>query len=449
MRHNHHEDHQRLATICDRSYSTTGSRNSSKSEMKQALLIKTKKRPVSGFLVLLCLLCLVTVTLHFLEPWRGLEERWTKRRERHAKMEKRCFLQTDHALQKSLVRIVVLQKGGAFQLETFLKHYSQVFPWEDIVIIDNMSEDPTTLDLLSAYSQKGVHVWKCNAKVQYMQGAMVTHVMQWVAPHSDFVLPVDVDELLGVRVTTTTGSGTQEPIASANPPLPTSVVWNPQAFSSALMLLDTSAGKQIKMSVVNPIPTACQYDPDDDENNSALPTTTISSSTSPLSNDLQRDFCHLKYAKFTPMECRSKSFVMGKDFLNADEGNHHISTHQHPLGIHQTPCRADNPLAECQFAHGLVLVHARDLNLVDWIFQGLRGAVADGHNHKAPNGCQPPLRGAHVCHKWDTFNQVAFHPDILQQQFLADRCPTEQLERPRDANATLRIDALIQASCRS
>lgn len=221
--------------------------------MKQesSLPVETKKRLPLGrlarfrrvcFLTITCLLFLQFLRVYDVERIALWKERFITKMERLKSIEKQCSLQTDHVLKKSSARVVVLEKGGSFQLEIFMKHYSQVFQWEDIVVIDNMSKDPHTLNLLKAYSQKGVHVWKCDTNYQFVQSAMVTHVMRWAAPHSDFLFPVDVDELLGVRVTTNAHNVSQ-PIATANPALPTSVGWNQEVFRSALGLLKTAEGK--------------------------------------------------------------------------------------------------------------------------------------------------------------------------------------------------------------
>mgnify|MGYP003889073327 CR=1 FL=1 len=230
-------------------------------------------------------------------------------------------------LKQSLARIIILQRGGGYKLEVLLQHYLHVLAFDDIVVIDNMSDDSQTLDLLNLYSKQGIHLWKCDADYKHTQGMMVTHVTRWAAPFSDFVFPVDVDELLGVRVTFNESPSTNKtnyhPIHNKQPTEPTVLVWNKQVFDDALSYIDTKEGKMLKMGVANPIPPACDYDPED-KNYTKVSITPQQFSSDSVSVAFQQDVCRTKYANVGEPYCFSKSFAVGKDFYETEDGNHKI-----------------------------------------------------------------------------------------------------------------------------
>jgi len=378
-----------------------------------------------------------------------------------ASVERACYIQSrnhlnfynssEPALTQSLARIVILQRGGGYKLEVLLQHYLQVLAFDDIVVIDNMSEDSRTIDILNSYSKQGLHLWKCDADYRYTQGLLVTHVMRWAAPFSDFVFPVDVDELLGVRVVNNDPASTTKnkyrPISVKQPPEPSFLVWNRKAFADALGLINTTAGKMLKMDYAMPLPPSCKYDPDDDPYTKAsvTPQRLSSNDDNTISAAYHQDFCALKYANLADMGCWSKSFAMGKDFYETNDGNHVIGTHQHM--IHQNefaPC-LENKEAACQHSHSLVLVHVTGINFMDWFIRSLQGAARDGHSARGyPAGCKDGMRGGHNCIQWENFNRVGFNPMQLEEDFMS-QCPQDR--KSRNPNKTISIQSWIQATC--
>ena len=87
-------------------------------------------------------------------------------------------------------------------LARWLTHYSGLFGFENLSIMDNGSSDPWTLSLLKDAEARGTHIyWHLNTHHDFLRkgGHIGNIVHHWDAEYNyDFALPVDCDELLGV-----------------------------------------------------------------------------------------------------------------------------------------------------------------------------------------------------------------------------------------------------------
>lgn len=100
------------------------------------------------------------------------------------------------------VRVVMMQRDEGDMLLRWLSHYSGLFGFENLSIMDNGSTDPFTLEILRIAEQRGVRIyWDLGTKHDFVnKGGHVANIIRhWDASFDyDFALPVDCDEFLGV-----------------------------------------------------------------------------------------------------------------------------------------------------------------------------------------------------------------------------------------------------------
>ena len=100
------------------------------------------------------------------------------------------------------VRVLMMQHDEGDALTRWLAHYSGLFGFENLSIVDNASKDPYTLNLLRKAEQCGVTIyWGFDtvADSTGKGGHFVNIIRSWdVDGKYDFALPLDCDEILAV-----------------------------------------------------------------------------------------------------------------------------------------------------------------------------------------------------------------------------------------------------------
>jgi hypothetical protein len=89
-----------------------------------------------------------------------------------------------------------------------------------LVVIDHLGVDHTTVQILSEYGALGVHVWHCKGAAKFKSN-MWSDVTRVYKDTSDFVFPIDSDELLSVMDETT-------------PPPTHTFSWNQKTFDDEI-----------------------------------------------------------------------------------------------------------------------------------------------------------------------------------------------------------------------
>jgi hypothetical protein len=94
-----------------------------------------------------------------------------------------------------IVGIVALQRDEGVLLTYWLEYHSKIVKLENILVLDNHSEAPETLNILESWATKGL-------KVMYYQGPYVkkgeltSQAFREILPQIDIIVPLDVDEFL-------------------------------------------------------------------------------------------------------------------------------------------------------------------------------------------------------------------------------------------------------------
>ena len=323
-----------------------------------------------------------------------------------------CELKTKPIHRWSMARIIVFQKNGNKHLQTLLLHYLHVLPPDAIAVIDHDSTDSMTMSLLSMYGDLGVHVWHCSGPFdwKWLMWSMVTHAY---ANFSEFVFPVDVDELIAV---------TGDPFGDADVPFS----WNANSFYRALTFMNET-GRTAKMETLIPLPHDCHFLPRD-SNNSVR--SNVSFFPSPV--------CSFQHAIRRPLEarwgCMDKSFSRGRDFVQTDTGNHFLVTHwtTKQFAQYRKIRRREqyNVVGMCH-AMGvdawfdtspLGLVHVQTMELADWLVHAFRGAAV--RNLTRGVNCSETRGGSsHYCLLWHQIQTTGMHTDRLVDLYRGTNCP--------------------------
>lgn len=102
----------------------------------------------------------------------------------------------------SVIRVVTMQKDEGDTLARWILHYSGLFGFENITILDNGSTDKLTISLLNAAEKMGAVVRRDLTRSQdfHRKGGHLTNIIRgWDGMYDyDFALPVDCDERLAV-----------------------------------------------------------------------------------------------------------------------------------------------------------------------------------------------------------------------------------------------------------
>jgi hypothetical protein len=282
-----------------------------------------------------------------------------------------CVRQTNHVRRHALMRVIVFQKDGQMQLQNLISHYIQALRFDEIVIINHNGNDAFTLEIIDKYAQLGVHVWNCNgtsAEVMYRdeiaKGQMWSDVISMYKSDSDFLLPVDVDEHLMLRM----GAKAESPFDTGS-----YITWNRDDLIMALSELSTS-GKIYK---------------------------TVNATMTPYDCGIRKS--HIRVNKAMASECFAKIFFRGSDFNGTDAGNHHGV----PRDELFHKCRTygvENVYEVTNF----ISVHHQVTCFSDWLIHTLRVANEKGYNDKMVNCSLQDSRTIEICELWDNFAMANF-----------------------------------------
>lgn len=312
-----------------------------------------------------------------------------------------CRLTSTPIHAKTLARFFVVQRDGRQQLRDFVTHYTKVLPYNSIVILDHAGTDEYTKTLLQQYASKGAHVWRCKGQFK-AKAAMWTKVIRAYAKDTGFVFPVDIDELLAVKVNN-------------------ALQWDLGSFKDALYALSKN-GKPYKMNWIESVPAECHVHMKDP------PATAIESATTNRDDDglYASAMCDIRYVKTKKVGCMDKTFSRGIQFTRTDTGNHYGGTKRFPK-LSKKVCE-DRGLENVYEISTLALIHLKEKTFEDWLLHGLRGATDRGFNSNFAINCRDGQQSLHYCRKWEKITKAKFSPYELRKIYVEDVCPDPQVE---------------------
>lgn len=96
------------------------------------------------------------------------------------------------------VAVVMMQRDEAVLLDPWPRYHVDVFGAASVVVLDNGSTDRGVLERLERAEADGVRVIRDYARPEHAarRGAIVTEVMQGLAPEHDFLMPLDCAEFV-------------------------------------------------------------------------------------------------------------------------------------------------------------------------------------------------------------------------------------------------------------
>mmetsp|Transcript_622 Transcript_622/g.745 ORF Transcript_622/g.745 Transcript_622/m.745 type:complete len:474 (+) Transcript_622:83-1504(+) len=347
----------------------------------------------------------------------------------------------------NLATLIVFQSNGASQLQNFMAHHTSVVGTEHVVIVDHQSDrtlaDLETVALLENYNILGSDIWQCDGSFNY-KGKMWSEVIHQYTHSSEFVFPLDVDELITVKVKkgilgASAWDQYEDEILS----------WNANDFSNSLDALPDSE-KPFKFEQGDVLPADCG-DPYDKwqyyvgqklhgvaiNKTSVYPTTTISQfAKGPIHK--------VKYAgrrTGRSARCIGKAFMRGKDFNQTDKGNHIGATHNYSSRDVQDGCWYKNisthvpgkgeqnetvKLPGKGQTSGLFLLHLNALNFEEFLMHALRGASDMNYNQfPSPNPnpeCKRNETSVQYCQLWAKLVATEFNPRKMKAWYREKIC---------------------------
>ena len=320
-----------------------------------------------------------------------------------------CVLRSNHTRRDALVRIVVFQKDGGMQLENLLIHYLQAVRYDEIVIVDQQGVDPMTTAIAQQYVNKGVHLWRCNGSMKE-KGEQWSEVIAVYKNDSQYIFPVDVDELLAIRTN-------YEPGESFGPAL-SNLDWNRKALEKELSNLPASEGKPNKTLDAKPIPLDCHVhgvpvllEEEEKQVGHLQSQQQLTQHAGPLCK-IKGMYRNSRKAK---SGCFEKIFFRAKDFQFTDIGNHHGH-------VKYTDCKKMGVEATYVLTN-FVLVHFQVTSFSDWLLHALRLAADKGFNrlerYKCPPGHTQPY---HSCPMFQDFTAMNFSIYEMREMYRSRKC---------------------------
>lgn len=317
----------------------------------------------------------------------------TVQTERTRTANKLCILQTTPKHAKVSARVILFQRDGRDQLRDFVTHYTRVLPYDSLVILDHQGGDEYTASLLQQYGKLGAHIWRCTGDFK-RKAEMWTHVTRIYARDSGMVFPVDVDELLTVRVDEH------------------NLEWNGPVFQKAIGNLARD-GRPFKMNWMESVPSECHVHMESVE---------LATHGSTYTSDM----CDIQFVKKREVGCMDKTFARGRDFYNTDTGNHYGGTNKYPK-LKLQDC-LDKGLENIYQVSNLTLIHLKEKTFEDWLVHGMRGATDRGFHENMDIDCETVEQSKHYCYKWAKFTKAKFSPYELRKVFVEDVCPDPEVE---------------------
>lgn len=107
---------------------------------------------------------------------------------------------------KPIAKIFTVTKNEYDLIEDFIVYHGTLFGYDNIVIIDNGSDNPIVLDVYSRYTEKGVTIYNTEGYGGNKQGDHFTSHMIQYTDAAEFLIGLDTDCFFTVRVTDASGS---------------------------------------------------------------------------------------------------------------------------------------------------------------------------------------------------------------------------------------------------
>jgi len=348
----------------------------------------------------------------------------------------------------NLATLIVFQSNGASQLQNFMAHHTSVVGTEHVVIVDHQSDrtlaDLETVALLENYNILGSDIWQCDGSFNY-KGKMWSEVIHQYTHSSEFVFPLDVDELITVKVKKgIQAAGTWDQYEDEI------LSWNANDFSNSLDALPDSE-KPFKFEQGDVLPADCgdpydkwqYYDREGKLRGVAINNTSVYSTTM-ISQYAKRPIQEVKYAgRRTARSAQSsdKVFMRSKDFSQTDKGNHFGATHKYSKRAVQNESRLKNitthvpgkgernetvKLAGKDQTSGLFLLHLQALNFEEFLMHALRGA-SDMNYNQFPNPnpnpeCKRNETSVQYCQLWAKLVATEFNPRKMKAWYREKIC---------------------------
>jgi len=304
-------------------------------------------------------------------------------------MTRSCELKSAAKHNMALARFIIFQRDTGFALERAVSHYASVVDYDSIVIIDHRGEDSLTANILERFASLGAHVWRCDGR-WIQKAVMWSDVTGVYAPASQFVFPVDVDELYAIKGRTDN-----------------TLRWDRAALFATLARLGND-GRAFKSELSLVVPPECSP---------------VFVSKQGRGKRHDGDFCRVRSVRPADVNCMSKCFARGSDFHSTDHGNHRMRTHANRILFNSNgpECTADILEKLFYVDTDFVLVHVQQLNFGDWLLHSLRGASDYGYN-SLPLRSKCPEMGRHYCEEFQhaLFQNFSFYE--LRKTYRSQLC---------------------------
>mmetsp|Transcript_5540 Transcript_5540/g.6803 ORF Transcript_5540/g.6803 Transcript_5540/m.6803 type:complete len:457 (-) Transcript_5540:742-2112(-) len=305
-----------------------------------------------------------------------------------------CKRVSPHNADEAPLRIFIYQKKGGQQLVSNLIHYLQAMTYDEIVILtneegDNILSDPFYEDIVS----KGIHMWQCSGTL-LMKGNRWSEVMNQYQKLTDFLLPIDVDELLSI----------------SSPDLKNrTLTWDRPTLLSTLDSLPSSGGKPYKTLDAKPVPIDCDKDSD--------------GPTLDFDRKYMSRHCMVPGITRGKKGCFAKNIFEGKTFTTVDNGNHHGPKEKTPE--FRSICEKGN-FDQVYIQTTFVLVHYQVVDFGDWLTHLLKRAVDYQYemNCDEPN---PNWPSHHVCNLYAQGKAVNFSISEMKKTYKGMLCANKAL----------------------
>jgi hypothetical protein len=99
------------------------------------------------------------------------------------------------------IACVMMQRNEDKCLEPWLRYHGHLFGYDSLFVIDHNSDDPGVLATLKAFIGCGGHVMRLPPAADYRRkGDFVSYAMKQAEFGHDFVLPLDCDEFVAMRL---------------------------------------------------------------------------------------------------------------------------------------------------------------------------------------------------------------------------------------------------------
>ncbi|KAL3924175.1 MAG: hypothetical protein SGILL_001209 [Bacillariaceae sp.] len=309
-----------------------------------------------------------------------------------------CVMLSNHTKRDALVRVVVFQKDGSAQLENLLVHYLQAVRYDEIVIVDHAGVDPKTKEITQKYVEKGVHLWRCTGTMED-KGGRWSEVCNVYKNDSQYIMPVDVDELMAIR----TGFQPGAPFTRNDDQL----VWNRKALKSELLNLPPSDGKPYKLLHAAPVPLDCHTEE------------LVEAASEDLLTKHVVPFCKVnsivRKGRSAISSCFDKNFFRGEDFQFTDVGNHH--------GHAKYRDCVENGTQAVYAQSNFVLVHFQVTSFSDWLLHALRLASDRGFNRLDEYECPPQHSNPnHACPLFQQLRSMNFSMYGMRELYRSRHC---------------------------